>query len=261
MTLTFPNESAEYRAARDKLLEAEIALRRQMEAVSEQRRALPPGGEVTGDYRFEGLGDDGKPRSYGLADLFRPGTDQLLMYQMMFPRHANDDREPPEGGETAKLPLRETPCPSCTVLLDQLDAAAIPFEAAGSNFVVVAKAPLDRLLALARDRGWTSLRMLHADSDFKRAYHSEDEEGQQLPMTTVFQRAADGTVRHFWSSELTDAPADPGQDPRAQGTIEPFWNMLDLMPGGRPDFLEQMQYDCCDGAEPPTVEKAPVAVS
>jgi predicted dithiol-disulfide oxidoreductase (DUF899 family) len=32
--LSFPNESAEYRAARNKLLEAEIALHRQIEAVA-----------------------------------------------------------------------------------------------------------------------------------------------------------------------------------------------------------------------------------
>jgi predicted dithiol-disulfide oxidoreductase (DUF899 family) len=37
----FPNESD--RRARDRLLEAETALRRQIEAVAAQRRALPPG--------------------------------------------------------------------------------------------------------------------------------------------------------------------------------------------------------------------------
>ena len=46
-----PNESAEYRAARTALLAEEIELRRHIERVNEQRRALPPGGEVAGDYR------------------------------------------------------------------------------------------------------------------------------------------------------------------------------------------------------------------
>ena len=49
----FTNESDEYRHARDGLLAAEIALRRQIEAVAAQRRALPPGGEVPDDYIFE----------------------------------------------------------------------------------------------------------------------------------------------------------------------------------------------------------------
>ena len=43
--MSFPNETPEYRAARDALLASEIALRRQMEAVAAQLRALPPGGK------------------------------------------------------------------------------------------------------------------------------------------------------------------------------------------------------------------------
>ena len=50
----FPNESVEYRRARDALLAEEIELRRHIERVAEQRRALPPGGEIAKDYRFEG---------------------------------------------------------------------------------------------------------------------------------------------------------------------------------------------------------------
>ena len=50
----FPNESGEYRAARTALLAEEIELRRHLERVAAQRRALPPGGEVIGDYRFQG---------------------------------------------------------------------------------------------------------------------------------------------------------------------------------------------------------------
>ena len=53
-TVRIPNESAEYRAARTALLAEEIELRRHIERVAAQRRALPPGGPVTGDYRFEG---------------------------------------------------------------------------------------------------------------------------------------------------------------------------------------------------------------
>jgi len=43
----FPNESADYRRARQALLAEEIELRRHIERVAEQRRQLPPGGEVT----------------------------------------------------------------------------------------------------------------------------------------------------------------------------------------------------------------------
>lgn len=43
MGITFPNESSEYRTARDKLLQREVALRREMESVAAEIRALPPG--------------------------------------------------------------------------------------------------------------------------------------------------------------------------------------------------------------------------
>ena len=50
----FPNESAGYRQARDALLAEEIELRRHIERVAEQRRALPAGGTVPKDYAFVG---------------------------------------------------------------------------------------------------------------------------------------------------------------------------------------------------------------
>jgi predicted dithiol-disulfide oxidoreductase (DUF899 family) len=39
--LSFPNESAEYRKARNALLAEEMALRKHIESVAAQRRALP----------------------------------------------------------------------------------------------------------------------------------------------------------------------------------------------------------------------------
>src|SRR6202049_2609834 len=76
--VTFPNESADYRRAREALLVEEIELRRHIERVAEQRRTLPPGGEVTGDYRFQG--EDG-PLDF--ASLF--GDKQtLVVYSYMF---------------------------------------------------------------------------------------------------------------------------------------------------------------------------------
>ena len=249
MSVTFPNESSEYRQARDALLQQEIALRRQMEAVAAARRALPPGGKVPEDYVFDGLGADGKPARIRLSELFPEGTDTLLIYNYMFPRYKTDARDAAASGETARLPKAEQPCPSCTALIDQLDAATPHFEAAGGNFVVAAKTSLDRLLGVARDRGWRHVRLLSsASNNFRRDYHGEDSESQQQPVMSVFKRDADGSIRFFWASELMFAPADPGQDPRPVGALEPFWNMFDLTPGGRPDFNEQLQYDCCTGA-------------
>jgi predicted dithiol-disulfide oxidoreductase (DUF899 family) len=249
MSMTFPNESPSYRAARNSLLEQEIALRRQME-VAAARRALPMGGEVPQDYVFDGPDANGRAAKVKLSELFRPGTDTLLIYHYMFPRYKTDTREAASSGETARLPKAEQPCPSCTALIDQFDGAALHFEAGGGNFAIVAKTSLDRLLGVARDRGWRHLRLLSsANNTFKRDYNSEDAEGQQDALMTVFKREPDGSIRFFWASELNSAPRDPGQDPRALGPLEPFWNMFDLTPGGRPDFMEQLQYDCCARAK------------
>jgi predicted dithiol-disulfide oxidoreductase (DUF899 family) len=53
----FPNESLEYRKARNMLLHAEIELRRKKEEVAKQIRSLPLGGKVKEDYVFEKMID------------------------------------------------------------------------------------------------------------------------------------------------------------------------------------------------------------
>ncbi len=111
-----------------------------MEAVAAARRALPPGGVVPEDYVFRGRGADGAVTDVRLSDLFAPGRDSLAIYSMMFPRYHGDERPGPDHGETARLPLAEGPCPSCTALLDQLDGAA-EHVSQNMNLAVVAKAP------------------------------------------------------------------------------------------------------------------------
>ena len=92
--MSFPNETLEYRTARDTLLASEVALRRQMEAVSAQLRALPPGGEVPEDYVFDAAGADDAATVIRMSELFR-GGDTLMMYHYMFPRHSRDERSGP----------------------------------------------------------------------------------------------------------------------------------------------------------------------
>jgi predicted dithiol-disulfide oxidoreductase (DUF899 family) len=242
MSITFPGESAEYRAARDRLLAQEIELRRAMEAVAATRRALPPGGVVPEDYVFRGSGPDGAARDVKLSELFAPGKPSLIIYNFMFPRHSGDDRPGPQQGATARLPLLEGPCPSCTAMLDQLDGAA-EHVGARVNLMAVAKAPLPRVLDFASERGWRRVRVLSSESNnYNRDYHGESATGEQQPMLNVFVREGDA-IRHFWGSELLFAPTDAGQDPRHVGTIEPLWNLFDLTPEGRGrEWEEQLSY-------------------
>ena len=97
MAVAFPGESAEYRAARNRLLDQEIELRRAMEAVAAARRKLPPGGVVAEDYVFQGRGPDGAPTDVRLSELFEPGKDSLVIYSMMFPRDPGDERPGSRG--------------------------------------------------------------------------------------------------------------------------------------------------------------------
>ena len=249
MNLSFPGESPEYRAARDHLLQEEIALRRSMETVAIARRSLPLGGLVPEDYIFDALGPDGAPTRIKLSELFIQGRDSLVIYNFMFPRYPQDTRPAPTEGTTAQLKREDGPCPSCTAFLDSLDGTAKHLEAAGLNFVIIAKAPLDRILIFARERGWHNLRLLSAaNNNFKRDYHAESPEGAQLPLMTVFHRDG-GQIRHFWTSEMLFTPPDPNQDPRHNGAIEQIWNIFDLTPGGRPSkWHEQFHYDCCHPA-------------
>ena len=132
--------------------------------------------------------------------------------------------------------------PIVTALLDQLEGAA-EHVSQRVNLAVVGKAPLQRILAFADERGWRRLRLLSsARTTYNRDYIAETAEGHQRPMLNVFHRDGE-TIRHFWASELFYAPAEPGQDPRHVGTIEPLWNLYDLTPAGRgTDWDEQLSY-------------------
>jgi predicted dithiol-disulfide oxidoreductase (DUF899 family) len=226
MTISFPGESSEYRTARNRLLQQEVELRRASEAVAAARRELPPSGVVPQDYIFQQAGPDGTPTDVRLSQLFASGKDTLVIYNFMFPLALDD----------------EGPCPHCTSMLDALDGAAQHITQR-VNFAVVAKSELSRILAHAQARGWRRLRLLSsAGNTYNRDYFGEDAEGAQRPMLNVFRRDGEA-IRHFWGSELLDAPTEPGQDPRHTDSIDPQWNLFDFTPEGRgTDWYPELSY-------------------
>jgi len=245
MPFRFPNETPGYRSARDRLLARETALRREMEGVAAELRALPEGGEVPQDYAFERIGAEGAAETVLMSELFG-GGDTLMIYHYMFPRHPGDDRPGPSSGAAAALPLAEGPCRSCTALIDGWEGAMPHFEGLGGNLWIVARAPIERVAAFARDRGWKHSRLLSAAGNgFRRDYGGDSPDGAPVPIMTVFRRGPDGRIRLHWASELVFEPTDPGQDMRHLGTVEPLWTLFDLTPGGRPKADEQMDYPCC----------------
>lgn len=212
-----PNESAEYRRARTRLLAEEIELRRQIERVAEMRRSLPAGAEVLKDYVFEG--ENGPVHFAGLFG----SHDTLVVYNFMFG------------------PERKRPCPMCTAFLGTLagNAADIRQRVA---LAVVARAPIERLTAFKQERGWKNL-PIYCDTteEFGRDYHSWTGKGD-IPGYQVFTMR-DSRIRHFWSEELGDT-ADPGQDPRGAPDVTALWNVLDITPAGRdPHWYPKVDYD------------------
>lgn len=215
----WPGESAEYRAARTALLAEEIALRRQIERVAEQRRALPPGPVVTGDaYRFEGA-----EGPVTLAELFGD-KDTLVIYTWMFG------------------PQRERPCPMCTSLLSAWDGEALDIQQRVA-LAVTARSPLAKLEAFAAGRGWRHLPLYSdAEATFSRDFWAVTPEGDDIPQLLVFTRR-DGTIRFFWAGEMDDTTADPGQDPRGAPDLMPLWTILDFTPEGRgADWYPSLTY-------------------
>ena len=214
----FPNESVAYRAARMALLAEEIELRRHIERVAEQRRALPPGGEVKGDYRFQG--EDGPTDFTGLF-----GDKQTLVaYSFMFG------------------PRRERPCPMCTNLLGAWEGNAADIDQRVS-LVVIAASPIERLIAWKRERGWKHLRLYtDLNGSYSRDYFGLLPDGSEIPALNVFTRQG-GTIRHFWSGEMGGQTADPGQDPRGAPDPAPLWMVLDCTPDGRgADWYPKLDY-------------------
>jgi predicted dithiol-disulfide oxidoreductase (DUF899 family) len=214
----YPGDSAEYRSARTALLAEEIELRRHIERVAAQRRALPPGGEAL-PLQLR----DENDRSVALADLFEP-HDTLVTYFWMYG------------------PQRARPCPMCTAFLGALDTPVRDISQRVS-FAVLGRSPVARQLAFARERGWRNLKFFQvSDDDWARAYRALGPDGDDWAALDVWTKR-DGRIHHFWGASEMGGTEDPGQDPRGAVDPTPLWNVLDLTPGGRgTDWYPKLDY-------------------
>jgi predicted dithiol-disulfide oxidoreductase (DUF899 family) len=218
-------ESEAYRKLRDQLLEAELALKDQTERVAALRRQLPEGPPVETDYIFrEGpsdLRDDSSAnfRDVRLSELFAPGKDSLIVDHMMW-------------GPGDKLP-----CRMCNMWADGYSGIAQHLSDK-VNFVLVSKVEIGRLREWGRDRGWNKMRLLSShDNTFNHDYFTEDEKGQR-PAVSVFCRAANGKIHFSYTTEMSRAPGH-------HRGIDPFtavWNLLDLLPEGRENWMPKQFY-------------------
>ena len=202
----YPNESAEYRVARNDLLIEEIKLRRHLECVASQRRALPLGGEISEDFQLAS-----ETGAIHFSSLFG-GKDTLVIYSMMYG------------------PQRKEPCPMCTSFLTAWNGIAVNLRHRVA-IAVTARSRIERLIDYKNQRGFTNLPFISDGSgEYTRTYVNPDD--ADVPGFSVFSRR-DGIIRHFYSAEMSGTMADPGQDPRGAPDLDPLWLMLDLTPEGR----------------------------
>ena len=148
--LRYPNESRDYREAREALLRDEQELIEKVKAVAAKRRTLPPGGELKDDYVFQWAVDGKVGESVSFSELFGD-KNSLLLYSFMFG------------------PNWDKPCPSCTSLVDGFDRTwySVSRDAA---FAAIAKAPPDMINDWAKTRGWSQIPLV---SGYESTYQAD----------------------------------------------------------------------------------------
>jgi len=204
----FEKASSGYLDARRALTEEEKQLRDQIEAVAEQRRALPRGPSID-DYEFTEVAT-GKPVK--LSELFGK-TDSLIVYNLMF------------------APEDSAPCPMCTLWVDGYNGVMRHVNDR-TTMAVASRAPIEKLRALRDARGWTNLRLVSSPKEYSRAIGSENEDGSQNPVMTVYRRDSNGLS--LWYRSCAEFP---DESYRGIDLLSPVWNLLDLLPEGRGDWF------------------------
>lgn len=217
----FPNESDDYRARRDELLEMEKELRAKVEAVASKRRELPVGGRLAEGYRFERCGADGEVHEVSFEELFGE-RNSLLLYTMMFG------------------PGWDAACPSCTSLVDAFNASYHPVSQHCAMAVVAAAKP-EQCRDWAQFRGWLIPLLSAGKGSYILDYFAVEEASDPalVSMMNVFRKTPEG-IFHTWGSELVGHPKENGH-PCHVDMVWPFWNLLDMTPAGRGELSIPIQ--------------------
>jgi Bacterial protein of unknown function (DUF899) len=122
MTLSFPNESTDYRVTRNQLLKREIELRRMTEEVAAARHALPPGGIVPQDFVFQQAEPGATPTEVRLSELFVRGLTRWGSHTRIpwaVPFHGRKFDKSVDGASLRKRTDRPSMCPDSTHKIPQ----------------------------------------------------------------------------------------------------------------------------------------------
>jgi predicted dithiol-disulfide oxidoreductase (DUF899 family) len=197
----------EWQTALDALVAKEKDATRARDALAAERRRLPRL-RVAKDYAFDGAG--GKVT---LRDLFE-GRRQLLLYHFMFG------------------PSEDAGCRGCSMFVDQIGHLA-HLHARDTSFVLVARAPIEKLAAYEKRMGWT----IPWVSSFTNDFNVDFRVGPETPQEGVYQDGetfglsvflhdGDDVFRTYFTTQ------------RGVETLGSVWTFLDLTPLGRQEDWE-----------------------
>ena len=195
----FPNESAEYRRAREALLAEEIELRRHIERVAEQRRALPPGGEVTRALCVSRA----RSGKVDLAGAVRRQADarRLQLHVRTAARAA---------------------VPDVHLASERVGRRSSGYRAAHRASRWSRARRSSDWSRPRRQRGWQHLPQVYSD---RRAITPATTSARPMTATmpgfNVFTRR-DGAIRHFWSGEMGQAHGRSGPGPARRARPDPL---------------------------------------
>ena len=189
----------EWLAARKTLLAHEKELTKHSDRVSAERRRLPMV-KLEKTYTFDG--PEGK-RS--LLDLF-DGHHQLIVYHFMFD------------------PAWENGCDGCTGFVNALaDLSMLP--ARDTQFVLISRAPLDKLQAYKTRKGWDRPWYSSFGSDFNYDFQVTTDTGETHGLSVFFR--IDDDVFHTYSTYN-----------RGTESLTDSYRLLDVTPYGRQEDWE-----------------------
>jgi predicted dithiol-disulfide oxidoreductase (DUF899 family) len=152
--------------ARKQLLEQEKKATRERDALNAERRRLPMV-LVEQEYRF-----DGRDGRVSLTDLFGD-SGQLIVKHVMYG------------------PDWDAACPGCTADIDEISAGMLThLRSRDTNFVLVSRAPLDKLEKYRAVKGWTIPWYSSHGSDFNYDFQATLDSGRQ-PIIYNFREEPD----------------------------------------------------------------------
>jgi predicted dithiol-disulfide oxidoreductase (DUF899 family) len=189
----------EWLAARKTLLAHEKEVTKHYDRVSAERRRLPMV-KLEKTYTFDG--PEGK-RS--LLDLF-DGHHQLIVYHFMFD------------------PAWENGCDGCTGFVNELaDLSMLP--ARDTQFVLISRAPLEKLQAYKARKGWDRPWYSSFGSDFNYDFQVTTDTGETHGLSVFFR--IDDDIFHTYSTYN-----------RGTESLTDSYRLLDVTPYGRQEDWE-----------------------